>query len=172
MATKAVFLSGEFHGQRNLVGCSPWGHKELDMTDRLLLLLLHHVMQGQALLADQGCTQPPSRIRPEHCSSFLGEPSFPTLLLEKPLEPQVLLMTGQQYHLMSTKRALFHWLHVMRGLGEGLKKKDSVIYKTSIAKCGIRWSLDCIAPAPLRRSFLLESSCVTAAELVKTTSHL
>ena len=27
-----VLLSGEFHGQRSLVGCSPWGHKELDMT--------------------------------------------------------------------------------------------------------------------------------------------
>ena len=24
-----VFLSGEFHGQRSLVGYSPWGHKEL-----------------------------------------------------------------------------------------------------------------------------------------------
>lgn len=59
-------------------------------------------------------------------------------LLEKPLEPQVLLMTGQQYQFMSTKRALFHLLHVMRGLGEGLKKKDSVIYKISTAKCGIR----------------------------------
>ena len=28
-----VFLLGEFHGQRNLVGYSPWGHKELDTTD-------------------------------------------------------------------------------------------------------------------------------------------
>ena len=28
-----VFLPGEFHGQRTLVGCSPWGHKELDMTE-------------------------------------------------------------------------------------------------------------------------------------------
>ena len=27
------FLPGEFHGQRSLVGYSPWGHKELDMTD-------------------------------------------------------------------------------------------------------------------------------------------
>ena len=26
------FLPGEFHGQRNLVGYSPWGHKELDVT--------------------------------------------------------------------------------------------------------------------------------------------
>ena len=24
-----VFLLGEFHGQKTLVGCSPWGHKEL-----------------------------------------------------------------------------------------------------------------------------------------------
>ena len=28
-----VFLPGEFHGQRNLVGYSPCGHKELDMTE-------------------------------------------------------------------------------------------------------------------------------------------
>ena len=28
-----VFLPGESHGQRNLMGCSPWGHKESDMTE-------------------------------------------------------------------------------------------------------------------------------------------
>ncbi|RCU29071.1 hypothetical protein DVA69_17305 [Acinetobacter baumannii] len=28
-----VFLPGKFHGQRSLAGCSPWGHKESDMTD-------------------------------------------------------------------------------------------------------------------------------------------
>ena len=27
-----VFLPGELHGQRRLVGYSPWGHKESDMT--------------------------------------------------------------------------------------------------------------------------------------------
>jgi len=27
-----AFLPGEFHRQRNLVGYSPWGRKELDMT--------------------------------------------------------------------------------------------------------------------------------------------
>ena len=31
----AAFLPGEFHGQRNLAGFSPWGCKELDMTERL-----------------------------------------------------------------------------------------------------------------------------------------
>ena len=30
-----VFLPGEFHGQRSLMGCSPWGHKESDQTERL-----------------------------------------------------------------------------------------------------------------------------------------
>ena len=31
----AVLLPGKSHGQRSLVGCSPWGHKESDMTERL-----------------------------------------------------------------------------------------------------------------------------------------
>ena len=46
-----VFLSGEFHGQRSLVGYSPWVAKELDMTEQLThthkhthwhLILRHH----------------------------------------------------------------------------------------------------------------------------------
>ena len=28
-----VFLPGEFHGQRSLVGYSPWGREELDTTE-------------------------------------------------------------------------------------------------------------------------------------------
>ena len=34
-----VFLPGEFHGQRSLVGYSPWGHKESDTAERLTLSL-------------------------------------------------------------------------------------------------------------------------------------
>ena len=30
-----VFLPGKSHGWRSLVGCNPWGHKELDATKRL-----------------------------------------------------------------------------------------------------------------------------------------
>ena len=30
-----VLLPGKSHGQRSLVGYSPWGRKELDMTERL-----------------------------------------------------------------------------------------------------------------------------------------
>ena len=32
-----VCFPGEFHGQRSLVGYSPWGRKESDMTERLTL---------------------------------------------------------------------------------------------------------------------------------------
>ena len=28
-----VFLPGKSHGQRNLAGCSPWGHTESDTTE-------------------------------------------------------------------------------------------------------------------------------------------
>ena len=36
MATHSVpFLPGKSHGWRNLVGYSPWGHKESDRTERL-----------------------------------------------------------------------------------------------------------------------------------------
>ena len=28
-----VFLLGEFHGQRSLVGCSPWDHRESDVNE-------------------------------------------------------------------------------------------------------------------------------------------
>ena len=37
-----VFLSGESHGQRSLVGYSLWGHKESDRTECLALLFRFH----------------------------------------------------------------------------------------------------------------------------------
>ena len=35
MATHSSILAEEFHGQRSLVGYSPWGHKMLDSTEQL-----------------------------------------------------------------------------------------------------------------------------------------
>ena len=37
-----VFLPGEFHGQRNLEGYSPWGHKVSDTTEQLTLHFYFH----------------------------------------------------------------------------------------------------------------------------------
>ena len=36
-----ALLPGKSHGQRSLVGCSPWGHKELDTTKRLHFQSFH-----------------------------------------------------------------------------------------------------------------------------------
>ena len=35
MQPTPIFLPGKFCGQRSLVGCSPQGYKESDMTERL-----------------------------------------------------------------------------------------------------------------------------------------
>ena len=35
MTPHSSTLPGKSHGQGSLVGCSPWGHKELDTTERL-----------------------------------------------------------------------------------------------------------------------------------------
>ena len=47
-----VFLSGEFHGQRSLVGYSPWGHKELDLTERPTLSLSHMKVKINTILTE------------------------------------------------------------------------------------------------------------------------
>ena len=41
METHSSILPGESHGQRSLAGCSPWGGKESDKTERLTLFTLH-----------------------------------------------------------------------------------------------------------------------------------
>ena len=45
MATTPVFLPGEFHGQRSLVGYSLWGHKGLDVTERLTIRLINMCLE-------------------------------------------------------------------------------------------------------------------------------
>ena len=60
MAATPVFLSGEFHLQRRLVGHSPWGNKKLDTTERLththtpmclFFLLITYLTLGPIVLA-------------------------------------------------------------------------------------------------------------------------
>ena len=41
MQLTPVVLPGEFHGQRNLMGYSPWGHKESNMNEHLILYFQH-----------------------------------------------------------------------------------------------------------------------------------
>ena len=49
--TTPVFLPGESHGQRGVVGYSPWDHKESDMTEQLSLSLSYiYIYIGSVLL--------------------------------------------------------------------------------------------------------------------------
>ena len=54
-----VFLPGKFHGQSSLVGCSPWGCKESDMTEPARVscqpLLWNSCMSGTMLSIDSAC---------------------------------------------------------------------------------------------------------------------
>ena len=53
-----IFLPGECHRQRSLVGCSPWGHKESDRIEQLAQqqhLVLLKERQGHP-------TQPPVKV--------------------------------------------------------------------------------------------------------------
>ena len=57
MATHSGILAGKSHGQRSLAGYSPWGRKELDMTEWLstqwlINPTLHHSEQGKRELED------------------------------------------------------------------------------------------------------------------------
>ena len=42
-----VLLPGKFHGQRRLVGCSPWGHEESDTTERLHFTLHFNALEKE-----------------------------------------------------------------------------------------------------------------------------
>ena len=47
MAPTPVLLPGKSHGWRSLVGCSPWGHKESDMTERLHFHFFFHALEKE-----------------------------------------------------------------------------------------------------------------------------
>ena len=42
-----VLLPGKSHGRRSLVGCSPWGRKESDMTERLHFPFHFHALEKE-----------------------------------------------------------------------------------------------------------------------------
>ena len=66
-----VFLPGEFHGQRSLVGYSPWGHTETDMTEVTWRAHTHRsffpLAFGSALR--EGCQAETSGVQP---GSYFG----------------------------------------------------------------------------------------------------
>ena len=49
-----VFLPGKYYGQRSVAGYSPWGHKESDTTEQLLLTYLKR--EWAEILSRKGCS--------------------------------------------------------------------------------------------------------------------
>ena len=61
-----VFLLGESHGQKSLAGCSPWGCKESDMTERLSVNT-HKLC----------CTSPKNKdLLPSNCNTMITSTTF------------------------------------------------------------------------------------------------
>ena len=55
-----VLLPGKSHGWRSLVGCSPWGHEESDMTERLhFQFLLLCIGEGNGNPLQCSCLESP-----------------------------------------------------------------------------------------------------------------
>ena len=67
-----VFLPGEFHGQGSLAGYSPWGSKELDITEQLTLSLslFHAVVRNNPKRSHVPFSQFPYMV-----TSFKSQPA-------------------------------------------------------------------------------------------------
>ena len=55
----SVLLPGKSHGWRSLVGCSPWGHYKLDMTERLHFHFSLSCIEGNGNPLQCSCLQNP-----------------------------------------------------------------------------------------------------------------
>ena len=53
-----VVLPGESHGQRSLMGYSPWGHKESDLTELLAFSLFHINLFNPSILIPEPSIRP------------------------------------------------------------------------------------------------------------------
>ena len=48
-SVEGAALTGESRGQSSLVGCSPWGRKELDMTEQLSFSLMIYSLKQNSM---------------------------------------------------------------------------------------------------------------------------
>ena len=67
MATHSSILTQEFHGQRNLAGYSPWGHKESDAIERLSTA---HSCRSMSLCTSRGLSHRQNRVHHPGKSTF------------------------------------------------------------------------------------------------------
>ena len=82
-----VLLPGKFHGQRSLVGYSPWGLEESDTSERLHFLLIRKKNPGQsstwqAQVTDLGNRQERQRVGNGCLPSTASEHSCASLCVD------------------------------------------------------------------------------------------
>ena len=82
MSTHSVFLPGESHGQRSLVGYSSWGHKDLNTIEQHFTLqwFVEHIMLGLPSVSPS-CFASPSSLLPystQPCNPIYAASPFPS----------------------------------------------------------------------------------------------
>ena len=128
---------GVFHGQRSLVGYSPWGRKELDTAEQLTLIFAHppppprpqlSAFMGTSLLGplapSMGCVPGPCSVsaRPTPlCPRLMGictaEPTPPPRppLLRRQEQPRACVPQGRLPHTAEGSVRCCPWMSVCHG---------------------------------------------------------
>ena len=105
----AVFLPGESHGQKSLVGYSPWGHKELDMADWLIISFSFHQRVGVWRICSSSLSDVPTAIN-----------IAPSPKTEKSLPPCCALVLTYSLHWDLAQRKIYHEDHCEGEMSESL----------------------------------------------------
>ena len=89
-----ALLPGKSHGWRSLIGYSPWGYKESDMTERLHF---HFSPPGHLYLLPPPsllCVTPWTSLRGTECGEHIGKWILVSLLSPLLIPPLLLLVTS------------------------------------------------------------------------------
>uniref|UniRef100_A0A4W2HA23 Uncharacterized protein n=1 Tax=Bos indicus x Bos taurus TaxID=30522 RepID=A0A4W2HA23_BOBOX len=96
-----VFLPGESHGQRSLVGCSLWNRKSWTQLSTIFFFLFLNILKGLLWLLGRGVVPGFQGLKDSHATKHL----FPCLV--------------QRDHLINTSPYVFLLLELMGGGGGG-----------------------------------------------------
>ena len=119
----SVFLLGKYYGQRSLAGCSPWSHREYDMSEWLsahtqTYTLFLYLCSWIRLEKNNQTKQSHFEInhqQPLVGSCAAGESYYNTLVFSPPLTITYFLHSPQSFNTFSTvfnlsnDHVFFHW---------------------------------------------------------------
>ena len=125
-----VLLPGKSHGRRSLVGCSPWGHKELDTTERLPFhFSLSCIGEGNGNPLQCSCLENP-RDRGAWWAVMSGVAQSRTRLKRLSSSSSLKLDSGVRLSELKSHLAVY-WLRTF----QGLTCKTGVMWVTTSPTC-------------------------------------